>query len=317
MMTKTTSSPQPLTTDINKLQGFALPLTLIIISLLSVLAMGLSQVARNQMQDIQQRKSLWEDEKQAHNIIHESLYTLLTGEHHIDSVTLNDATLFLDGSLSTLPGAKVWVQDTAGLLSLALYNQSAFQRVLQKLTTSKNALKISMELADWIDKDNNRSFRGMETANYLNAGLLQSPRNAPIRGIDELLELPSMTASIMNGSPNQPGLLQLVVAGGNDFVNIAVAPKEVLGAVLGLSEGQEQQLLAARRQKNWPLMLQLVNPESLVFNDASPFARSNRYRFIIEGGHKNRLRAQLKITPYANDRLFKLINWQMPDYKME
>lgn len=272
-------------------------------------------MARNQMADIQLRKTLWEDEKRAYDILHESVYTILVGDHDARGVRLGEQELLLDSTPSIVAGVDVQVQDVAGLFSLAVYDQVKFQHLLQSITDSKTALNISMELADWIDEDHTRRFRGMEASNYISQGLIQSPRNAPIRNVSELMELPSMTATIMNGSADKPGLSELMVAGGTDHFNIAVAPDIVLGPVLNLSKGEESKILSAKRQLKWKSMLEMINTQDWIFNDVSPLSKSNRYRFVIHG-KDHKLKIQIKLTAYRDNGLFEISEWQIPSYQL-
>lgn len=297
--------------------GFVLPLTLIVIALLSALSFGMSQMVRNDMEDIQLRKSQWEDEKLALDIMHQSIYVLTVGDYKEQEVVSQDIVLPINSEPYKMGVAVVSIQDGAGLYSFAVFNHEKFKRLVERLTDKDTALKVSMELADWMDVDDRRQFKGKEQANYISEGLLQSPRNAPIRNIDELMELPSMTAEIMNGSDNQKGLRDLVLAGGGAHFNIATAPNILVGPVLGVSIDRESQILAARERKDWNSVLSLVNQHDWVFNDRHPFAKGSRYRLIIEGKSGYRTRGQVELTPYHDEGVFGLIEWQSPDYLYE
>lgn len=298
-------------------KGFALPIILIIIALLSVLSMGLSQMARNLMLDLQLRKDLWADEKLAQDILHQTVYGLMVGNYSEQELSIGGQVIPLDGRPVNLSGAQVSIQDGAGLFSLAIYDRVKFKQLLQSLTDTETASKISAELADWIDADNNRQFQGMESANYISSGLLQSPRNEQVRSLEELLELPSMTPEILNGGDGKKGLVDLVLAGGNDFFNIATAPDNVLGAFLGVSSGVKRNLLSARKQKNWVEMQRLVNRSNWIFNDVSPLTHGSRYLFSIQGSSGATVKVQIMLTPQKEERLFTLIDWHAPYYKSE
>ena len=77
-----------------------------------------------------------------------------------------------------------------------LIGAGALEGVLKSIMGSKEAAQVTAELRDWMDEDDRRRFRGFERADYSSDGLPQRPRNAPLRSIDELLELPSVTPSL-------------------------------------------------------------------------------------------------------------------------
>jgi type II secretory pathway component PulK len=295
-------------------RGFVLPLVLIVLSLLTLLSMGLSQTAASRMQDLQQRKDFWAFEKQARNNMQLQLYLLLTGDFSQQEVRAGSHRSYLTGQKFEMAGLQVRVQDGAGLFSLAFYQREKFQKLLEKLTDKKTASAISAELGDWIDEDNSRQFHGMEAAGYISRGLAQTPRNGPIRSLEELLQLPSMTRQIFFGSAERPGLRELALAGGADHFNIAAAPAAVLGPMLNLSRAQEIQLSSARDRKNWSQMGDLVNRTDWVFNNTSPFAHGVQYILVYEDGEGARIKSQLMLTPYDPGIPYKLIEWWAPDY---
>ena len=298
-------------------KGFALPLVLIVIALLAVLSMGLSQMARNRMADLQLRKDIWANEKVAQDIVHQSVYAMLVGQYSERDLLFDGNIIPLDGRPFKWGAVELQIQDEAGLMSLAFYNRKMFNRLLNKLTDSKTASRISAELADWIDEDNTRQFGGMEAANYISEGLLQSPRNAPIRSLSELLELPSMTIELFNGESGSDGLVDLLAAGGSDFFNVATAPDRVLAPVLGLSKGAETRLLSYKKQGDWSQVTAMVDSHPWLFDGLSPLSHGNRYRFSIKGSEGRAVKARVLLSPYREDRLFSLVDWRAPHYKSE
>lgn len=298
-------------------RGFALPLVLIVIALLTVLSMGLSHMARNGMADLQLRKDIWANEKVAQDIVHQSVYALLVGQYSERDLLYDGNTIPLDGRSFKWGEVSLQIQDEAGLMSLAFYNRKRFNRLLNKLTDSKTASRISAELADWVDEDNIRQFEGMEASNYISGGLLQSPRNAPIRSLNELLELPSMTMELFNGKNNGIGLVDLIVAGGASHFNVATAPKYVLGPVLDLPVAFGAKMVEARNQENWAKVQSLIDKDSWIFNGLSPLSHGNRYRIAIESASGIVSRVQIGLSPYRDDRLFAIMGWQVPYYKSE
>jgi len=296
-------------------RAFVLPLVLIVLALLSVLSMGLSQLAREKVLDVQLRKSLWHTESEAYDQLHRSLFILLAGQYREQEVVLGDQVLPIDGRWQQREGVRVSVQDVAGLYGLGLYQPRVLQHLLESFVDKNTALKVSMELKDWIDEDDETSYLGAESGDYVNLNLSQRPRNAPLRSVEELLELPSMTLELFGGEGGFEGLSRLLVAGGDSHFNLPTAPDLLIGPLLGLPSAESKALVDAKRHKDWAEVTRLVNASHPVFDGYSPFAHGSRYRLLIDAGH--RVRTQVLLTPYGSSKLFKIIEWQAPDYRVQ
>ena len=301
--------------QVNRSDGFVLPLVLIVLALLTVLSMGLSQIARDKVLDIQHRKSLWSEESQAYDLMHQRLYTLLVGEYRELSVSLDGESLPIDGRWVDSGGVSVSVQDAAGLFGLSIYRPAAFQKLLEAYTDKSTALSLAMELKDWVDVDNNASYLGLELDDYRAKGLPQRPRNAPIRSVAELLELPSMDESLLNGVGESQGLRSVLLAGGASHFNVPTAPDVVIAPILGLNDTVARNVIDAKNRRDWAELKRLLNVTHPVFDGYSPFAHGSRYIFIVQGEH--RVRSQLLLTPHDSSSPFKIIEWQAPDYKLK
>ena len=302
------------TSSAAKRAGFVLPVVLIVLALLTVMSMAMSQMARDRVAEIQMRKELWEREKAARAASEAIIYALLTGSYGIRSCRSGDVELNIDGRPSEIMNAPVVVQDGAGLFSLAFYNEAKFRLLIEKLVDANTARKISAELGDWIDEDSRARFRGLESAGYRARGLPQRPRNAPVRSVEELLQLPSMTADIFYGAEGKPGIRELVLAGGSDHFNMGTAPEWVLGPMLGTRGAHESALLSAKLRENWQAMLEMVSPVDWVFNQASPLAPGARYVVKFPAGEDAPIRLHVYLDPFAEDIPYKLIDWRVPDY---
>lgn len=292
--------------------GFVLPLALIILAILTGLAMSLSEQARNKLQDIQRRQTEWQNELAYRSVVQQVVQILLTGEAVYNRVRLDNVQLPIDGQTVTISGLEVQIQDGAGLLGLGWYRDNWMNRLLRQLTTPKQANRISDELADWIDTDNIRRRYGMEALDYLSAGKKYQPRNVAIRHLDELLELPSMTAELYNGNAERFGLRDLLLAGGSDHLNVATAAAPVLQAVLDVPAQQLQKILAARQNRNWPVLEKLIPEYHEAYGDYGPFAPGNLYRITLRKKDSAALTAVIRLTP-TRSTPYEIVTWYYPD----
>ena len=292
--------------------GFALPLVLIVLALLTVLSMGLSRLVSMDMDFLRERISVWEYELEISNATESIVFVLLTGEYGYQSVGNGEVELPLNGRPAEINGQRVWIQSWSGLYSMALLGVNRLEGVLGELTNSQRARQISAELADWVDEDDRRRFRGRERADYANEGLRQRPRNAPIRGVDELLELPSVSVRLMNGSDGKPGLADLILAGGEDNFDVGTAPDVLIGPVLGLPEPITRELIAARSDGQWSKVLFLIDQNHWSFNHHPPFYKGQKYRMDFQSDRGVTARVEIELKPYATRRLYHLIEWQVP-----
>jgi len=294
-------------------KGFVLPMTLIVLALLTVLSMGLSHMARNALHEVQERKALMKNELLFRSGVQWSLYHLLTGVPDKRVVRSGSFSLSVDGVAVRWNGVEVHVQDAAGLLGLWYYRQPVFKRVLEQLIPDQQALELSAKLGDWIDSDQRQRYGGMETSDYVKARLPMLPRNAALRSLDELLEIPGLSPALFNGHDGIVGLRDLLLAGGEDHFNLATSPDILVGSILGLSEEKLQQVLSLRRRGKWQALSLLVvnNP---VFNGDAPFIPGFQYRLIIKTADGVVGRAMYRLVP-SKAVPYELILWQYPDYE--
>lgn len=298
----------------NTSRGFVLPLALIILAILSALAMGLSEQARNRLKEIQRQQIEWQNELAYRSVLQQVIQILLIGETRYNKIVLNNLQLPIDGRPVTMDGVSVAVQDSAGLLGLGWYRADWMRRLLQQISSKQTADRLSDELADWIDDDHVRRRYGLEVTEYFAAGKKYQPRNAAIRSLDELLELPSMTAELYNGHADRPGLRELLIAGGSDHLNVATAPAPVLQAVLGLSAQQLGRILIARQQQNWLQISKLLPSGHEAYGDYGPFAPSNIFRIKIHRKNNAALLVDVRLTP-TKPKPYEIILWHYPDHE--
>jgi general secretion pathway protein K len=136
----------------------------------------------------------------------------------------------------------VSVQDASGMISLNKADPSTLARafVNSGLAQSK-AQDLAAAIADWRDPDSERRFGGAEKADYLAAGIVGAPANAPFSRIDELREVFGMTEAAYQA------VLPLLTTDSNmRSVNLDVAPLPVLKALFGGSSPEPSAIMARR-----------------------------------------------------------------------
>lgn len=297
--------------------GFVLPLTLIVLALLSALSFGLSRMASESLKNLQARKQLWAEEKQVRNVLDKTVFILLVGSYDPQNVKYNDEVMPLNNTPFSVDGFSVRVQSWSGLYSLSFLGEVGVKSVLGAIMDIGDAQRITAELGDWIDQNDRRRFRGMERADYQGKRMLQSPRNAPLRSIDELVELPSVKPVMMNGQGNKLGLRDIFLAGGEDNFDLGTAPDILIGPVLGLDNQNVREILKARRKSEWSNVRLLVDGNHWAFNDHPIFYKGLKYRFVFEGKNGFTSRAQVKLAPFGSEAVFSIIDWQVPSYNYE
>ena len=304
-------------TSRDTVNGFALPLVLIILALLTALSFGLTRLVSANMGLLQERKTEWAEELQVRDALDKAVHMLLVGKYDPKSVNVGSATLPLNGAPATIGGLTLRVQSWSGLYSLSSIGHQNTNAVFRQMMDSKSAQQLSAELSDWIDEDTRRRFRGGEGADYATKKMAQRPRNAPLRSIDELLELPSVTPDMMNGGDNTPGFRDIFLAGGEDNFDLGTAPDILVGPVLGLSGGTASEVIKVRKAADWSKVRFLVDENHWVFNDYPPFFKGLNYRLEFENKRGVTSRVQVKLTPYDPQGLYAIIDWQVPDYPYE
>ena len=136
----------------------------------------------------------------------------------------------------------VSVQDESGKISLNKADPNTLARafVNSGLAQSK-AQDLAAAIADWRDSDSERRFGGAERADYLAAGVVGAPANAPFGRVEELREVLGMTEAAYQS------IFPLVTTDSDlRSVNLDVAPLPVLKALFGGNSPEPSAILARR-----------------------------------------------------------------------
>jgi len=208
---------------------------------------------------------------------------------------------------------KISIQDAAGLMGLAMYNQSAFERLLTTYLSQSDATTIAAQLGDWMDEDSFTRPYGMETNDYLKASMPMLPRDGLLRSLDGLLELPAITPELFNATDRADGvdgvlgLRDLLLAGGADYFNPATAPDILMLPMLGGANNKS--ILSLKKKHDWASMKKLFPSRAGFDVEYSP-AYTFVFRFRSAGMTG---RAMYRLAP-AKTVPYQLIMWQYPDH---
>jgi len=276
--------------------------------------MGLSQVARQDISKIQQRKQLFNDEIKLKSSQQWVLYHLLTGVPDKNWLRGSGSrkSLLVDNSVINHNNVRLQIQDAAGLMGLYYYRYKPFEALLTNLVSRSKATQVAAQLKDWVDADSLVSHQGLEAAEYIKSGQKMLPRNGAIRSLDELLELPGMNKSLFNGDKKHPGLKELLLAGGVTEFNVSTAPDMLIGPMLGLHGSQLAQVLALKKSQDWGRLQKIIGSMSIFYDSSSPFDQAYQYRIIMTLDSGVQARSLVRLTP-SKERPYRFKIWQYPD----
>jgi len=292
-------------------RGFALPLVLIVLALLTTLAMGLSRMARIQTSQMQFEQQMWQINLKMMDARESLVLAFLTGRKGRNIIQYKKMKIPVDGRPFFLNGVKIEVQDTAGLIGLEPYDELTFQRLLSQLASPEEARILAAALGDWVDEDGRTRLYGMESQAYASqtgGGVL---RNRPLRTLSELMEVYGFTKELFYGRDGSQGLRDLVVLGAVDDFNADVAPEVVLRAKLGFNASKVRQLIVLRESQSWRRFDDYVRLSAFAGDESMHLVGG---RFIIRMEMEGvRARGYLLLMPDMNDRPYMLYLWQFPD----
>jgi general secretion pathway protein K len=280
------------TVSLDRQSGIALVLVLWIISLLTVMALGLTTTQRT-------------ESALTRNQLDGARFRALS-EAAINLTVLN----LLSTPLETVPAETVWVPDgmprslivDGSELTVTLYNEASR---LDLNTATREQLVTLIELAqgeagvdeaqrdaladailDWRDADDLSQLNGAEDADYEAAGLPYGARDEPFQSIDELQQVLGMTRTLYQRlSPD----LSVDNEGGR--VDEAFASAAVLAALRGLSLEDAQRVVDER---NAPVLPGAEQPTAV--NRGGPLYRI-RVGMADEGRVGRSMEALVQLQP--------------------
>jgi general secretion pathway protein K len=140
------------------------------------------------------------------------------------------------------------ITDEAARLNVNSIAPQRLDRLLQLMDVDKQERDtIVASIQDWRDANDEHRANGAESDDYyLKLPVPYRARNANLDSINELLQIKGITPALFHGTPEKPGLADLVTVVGQN-ININTASKLVL-STLGLSDAEILEIQATRRE---------------------------------------------------------------------
>ena len=163
-----------------------------------------------------------------------SVDTLTEDWANMDKMAAQFGDLFTDASL------RINIEDESGKIPINLFlkNDAVNPDVKEMLTRLLSLPEFRLDpdkvqeiinsLKDWMDKDDEVTATGAETAYYKGLDQPYAAKNAPIENLEELLMIKGVTRAIYYGTDSTPGLVNYLTLYGTGKININTAPKLIL-----------------------------------------------------------------------------------------
>ncbi|SHO57581.1 hypothetical protein VQ7734_03351 [Vibrio quintilis] len=249
-----------------KQSGAILPLTLIILAVLTVLVGSLLSRGQEQADKTLRLNKQWQARLAINNAEQRVLFAMMVGDQLPGGYQLGETLLLTDSSNTKLSN-NVWVsiQDHAGLVSLSFIDKSALTELIRSYIDGPDSIRIAQSVIDWQlpVKDAPFLFQGSEGQAL--------PRNSPFRSLDELMLIPGITSQIYNGKRNLAeeenpdsdekessewpkfGLRDLlsVRAAESDGINFSSVPDAILSRVYHVTPYNLDVLRRMKKRGNW------------------------------------------------------------------
>ncbi|CAM3774822.1 hypothetical protein VA7868_02561 [Vibrio aerogenes CECT 7868] len=246
--------------------GIVLPLTLIILAVLTLMASSLLSKGQDQSDKAFRLNQQWQARLAINNAEQRVLFAMMVGDQLPGGYQLGDTVLLTDSSNTKLSNG-VWVslQDHAGLVSLSFIDKSILTELVRSYIPGPDAVRVTQAIIDWQRRPEN----GSQLPSYDDQVL---PRNSPFRSLDELMLIPGITSQIYNGRrnlaeaeenpqneagslPELPkfGLRDLLSVRGaeSDGINFAAVPDAILSRAFHVTPYNLDVLRRMKQRGNW------------------------------------------------------------------
>ncbi|NAX45374.1 MULTISPECIES: hypothetical protein [unclassified Vibrio] len=303
--------------NIHSQQGVILPLTLIILAILTVMASVVMVRDRNKLAETEQMRDQWQARLEIHNAEQRVMYAMLAGEQQPGAYQLGNTLLLTDGTPVKLSN-DVWVsiQDQAGLLSLRFMDRKLLTELFRHYLGPGSDVNTTQAIIDW-------QTPGGEVP--INQTII--PRKALFRSLDELMLLPSITPEIYNGRWNivdqetqttevealinlpKFGLRDLLTLSGQDHLNYAATPDILLQILYGFTADDIERLDRLKANANWRAVQSSFQSLGMTFGEGSMSPGVDyTIRFQYQG-----VKARGEYEIYVYSLPVPRISWYFPD----
>lgn len=247
-------------------QGLILPLTLIILAILTIMGSLLLQRNHQLIEQIELRREQWVARLAIHNAEQRVMLTLLVGTQEPGAYRLGDVQLRTDGTPLKLSN-DVWVsvQDQAGLLSLRYQRPDAIRALIRTFVNEPQASNITQMILTFQQPMQGDRSLSQES----------STREALMRSLDELMIINGITPELYNGRSSlrpfeqypqdksrysalqqwqtlpEIGLRDVFTLTGSSYINYATVPESLLRRIYRATDADIERLNRLKNQSNW------------------------------------------------------------------
>ncbi|EKA7352860.1 hypothetical protein D8T63_13955 [Vibrio vulnificus] len=296
--------------------GVVLPLTLIILAILTAMASVVMVRDRNKVADTESMRDQWQARLEIHNAEQRVFYAMLAGEQQPGAYQLGQTLLLTDGTPTKLSN-DVWVsiQDHAGLMSLRFIDRKLLSELFRAYLGPGSDTNTTQAIINW-----------QTPGGLLPIDAAVLPRQALFRSLDELMLISGITPEIYNGrwniasdelSPEMDelrplpkyGLRDLLTLGGQDQLNYAATPDILLQTLYGFNSDDIERLDRLKANANWRGVQSTFQSLGMAFGEGS---MSPSVDYTIRFQYKG-VRARGEYEIYAYSLPVPRISWYFPD----
>ena len=185
--------------------------------------------------------------------------------------------------------------------------QDRMSRLLEALGVEREDRDtIWSSLQDWKDGNDEHRLNGAESDDtYLNLPVPYRAKNGPLDSAAELIQIKGVTAKLMEGHEDRPGLASLVTVRTQGQVNLNTASRHVLRA-LNISDAEFTQIEQTRRQGPYTSVPSQFGGRGLAVN-----TRTFRIdaQGLVEGQVRARLTAIVQKRPGTGGDTMVVLEW--------
>jgi general secretion pathway protein K len=241
-------------------KGFALMMVLWVLTILMVIVFSFSYLARTESFSSRAFKEGWENKFLAEAGIERAIMELFYRKQNPQNLGEEEqAPWRIDGTeqVDALGGGyyRIRLLDESGKIDLNLAPEVILRNLLNSLDLpgeDKDLLvnTIVDSILDWKDPDDFHRLHGAESDYYQSLPNPYKAKNGNFDTVEELILVKGVTAEILYGNDQKPGLVDfLTVQARTNKINLNAATKPVLLALPGMTPEIAEAVVAYRQEK--------------------------------------------------------------------
>jgi general secretion pathway protein K len=307
--------------------GFALILTILIISLIVAITLQFNTSMRSDMYDAASMKEGIELTCIAKSGFSYACAVLSQDDPAVDSLhedwadqkllSSNSATMFENGRF------EVRIIDYSGKIPInSLVEGEKYEALLTRFLSlevfglgSEDVGNLVDAIKDWVDPDDEVTKFGAENGYYQALDRPYSCKNAPLDSVEELLFVKGITKELFYGTREKPGISGYLTVYGNGRININTADPLVLRSLSDqIDQEMVEEMVAYREDEkndlNDPAWYKNVPGMSHVSMNDLQTTSSTCFKIESEG-HKETMRKRVTGTVERKEGTVKVLAWKI------